>query len=171
MHVLSANMDIESRAERTIGKVLALRNSRLNVEQQNIETFQVKVELETRRFNDQRNKPIKANKIGKSDDKLDPNESQSISDQNPEQLENYQIFHKSIHFFSYFGDPLGIYIRYDWKPNICFGFALFQLSVIISQITYTQYLHVKNHAYFRLLETLACYGITISVYTLRYNLN
>ncbi len=79
------------------------------------------------------------------------------------EMENHQICEKSLEFIEYFGAVLGVDTRFDWKPGFRFLHSLFQWSIMVSLLTYTQYLHVKTHSYYRLLETLACYGITISV--------
>ncbi len=79
------------------------------------------------------------------------------------EMENHQICEKSLEFIENFGFVLGVNTRFDWKPGARFVHSLFQMFMILSQLTYTQYLHVKTHNYYRLLETLAIYGITISV--------
>ncbi|XP_037040956.1 odorant receptor 67d-like isoform X2 [Bradysia coprophila] len=80
-----------------------------------------------------------------------------------EDMENYLIFERDLKFFGFFGDILGVDMVFDWKPGFLFCVSLFLIFVIVSQLTYTQYLHVVNKNYYRLLETLACYGITISM--------
>ncbi len=79
------------------------------------------------------------------------------------EMENHQICEKSLEFIEYFGAVLGVDTRFDWKPGARFVHSLFQMFMILSQLTYTQYLHIKTQSYYRLLETLAIYGITISV--------
>ncbi len=79
------------------------------------------------------------------------------------EMENYQICEKSLEFIEYFGVALGIDMRFDWKPGARFVHSLFQMFILVSQLTYTQYLHIKTQSYYRLLETLACYGVTLSV--------
>ncbi|XP_037037299.1 uncharacterized protein LOC119075000 [Bradysia coprophila] len=80
-----------------------------------------------------------------------------------EDMENYLIFERDLRIFRFFGDILGVDMEFDWKPGFLFCVSLFLIFVIVSQLTYTQYLHVVNKNYYRLLETLACYGITISM--------
>ncbi len=86
------------------------------------------------------------------------NEHQKLNE-----MENHRICEKSLELIEYFGVILGVNMRFDWKPGVLFANSLFQMLMILSQLTYTQYLHVKTHNYYRLLETLACYGVTISV--------
>nr|QGW45388.1 odorant receptor 15 [Bradysia odoriphaga] len=80
-----------------------------------------------------------------------------------EDMENYLIFEQDLKFFRYFGNILGVDMEFYWKPGFLFCVSLLLLFVIVSQLTYTQYVHIKNHNYYRILETLACYGITISM--------
>lgn len=107
------------------------------------------------------------NKVQKAQNIKKLNQDYSIS--KPIELEphdedpHFMILQKSLQFFRYFGYMLGIDISYAWKPNRKYYVTLFLLVLIWSQIFYTQFLHIKNNEYYKLLELFACYGITISV--------
>lgn len=84
-------------------------------------------------------------------------------EEQPEEMGNHLIYEHDLKFFQYFGVIMGVEMKFNWKPGIMFFVSLFLISIIISQIVYTTYLHIRNQNYYRILETLACYGITISV--------
>ncbi len=90
------------------------------------------------------------------------------SNDRPQNLENVLLFERSLQFIQYFGIVMGVNVSYDWEPGILFAHSLFQMFTIASQIIYTQYLHFERHNYYKMLESLACYGITISVKNLSF---
>lgn len=64
-----------------------------------------------------------------------------------------------------FGKPFGIRIAYDWNPKRCILFWVGILILIFTwvNIFYTQYVHVKNQDYMKVIEVFTVYGITSSV--------
>lgn len=96
-------------------------------------------------------------------DRKEPNQVESTSKLKNNATDHLIIFEQTLQFIHVFGYLLGINISYDWKPNLKFYNTIFVLILIWSQMFYTQFLHIKNKEYYKLLEVFACYGITLSV--------